>query len=82
MNKASIGNFAHPPLARTSAFLGGFKKVLDIPHTTSNDNDQTIAGKQANGVSDEKFKNSAPIADSMISMVVVFISMVILMKHN
>lgn len=74
--KTSILALNYPPLSKTTTFLGGFKKTLDVP----NMDDEAISGKQSGGTGDEQYRNTATIATISMTLIVFITGLV--MKFN
>ncbi len=74
--KASILALNYPPLSKTTTFLGGFKKTLEVPNMA----DEAISGKQGGSISDEQYRSSATIPTIWIPFMVLITGLV--MKFN
>jgi hypothetical protein len=72
MTKTSLRTLNHPPLTKTSTFLGGWKKTLSVPKM-NDDDDGTISGKQA-GISDEGLRRNAATMTTIWMPLITFIT--------
>ena len=77
MNKPSILALTYAPLSKSTTFLGGFKKVLEVPKMSSNDDDM-ISGKQ-NG--DDKYRGAATMGMAWMPLVMAITGLTMIFNH-
>lgn len=80
MNKPTILSLTYAPLSKSTTFLGGFKKVLEVPKMSSNEDD-TIAGKQNGGVGDDKYRGAATMRMAWMPLVMAIAGLTMIFNH-
>ena len=78
MNKPSLLALTYSPLSKATTFLGGFKKVLEVPKMNANDDD-TISGKQ--GVGDDKYRGAATMGMAWMPLVMAITGLAMIFNH-